>query len=219
MTLPLFLLSLFSIASILLPLSLAIVYSKKRGIFFDQRINLVVAYIIVITLLHGIMTFLAFNSINNLFLMRTINYVDLFFLGLFLVSFYSRSKLIRFAIIFLLFGIVFLIDLYLGLSSTSPNEQATVVSIILIWLVILVSKKINYSDERGKTYSYFLLAIAVGAINNLSIIVSDILPQLFVFIIAIANIACYILYSIGFYILIKKTKPSNSPLKQKTRSS
>jgi hypothetical protein len=208
-----FILSIFSTTFLFLPFALAIFYWIKKGFFFDKRVNFIIIYISVTVLLHSWATFLAFNSINNLFLFRTMNYVELFFLGSFLISFSFKSSISRFVLVFVLLGTIFLIDLSLGLPGTSPNEQVSAVSIILIWLFILASKKINYSDERGKAYSYFLLAIAIGALNNLSINFSEIAPELFAFIISIANIACYILYSIGFYILIKKPSLRIIPIK------
>lgn len=190
-----------------MPFTFALIYLLKKGVFFDYKTNLILLYIIVTIFLHIWVVYLSFNSINNVFLFRAINFVDTFFLGLFLLTFYFSSMISRIILTLFLLSVIFLIDQVLGVPGTSPNEQVSAVSIILIWLFILASKKINYSDERGKAYSYFLLAIAIGALNNLSINFSEIAPELFAFIISIANIACYIFYSIGFYILIKKTKP------------
>jgi len=104
MSLSLFIFTLFSMAFILIPFTFAIIYWMKRGFLFDQKTNLIAIYIIVNVLIHTWVTYLAFNSTNNLFLFRIINLTDMFFLGLFLLSLFISSTYSRITIA-LLFGV------------------------------------------------------------------------------------------------------------------
>ncbi|HSH51840.1 MAG TPA: hypothetical protein VK982_08985 [Bacteroidales bacterium] len=193
-------------AFILIPFTFAIIYWIKRGFIFDQKTNLIAVYIIVNVLIHTWVTYLAFNRTNNLFLIRAINFVDISFIGLFLLSLYLSSTQTRIIITLLLLSAIFLIDQGLGVPKTSPNEQTSAVSIILILLVILTTKKINYTEEKEKAYSYFIIAIVIGAINNLSSNFSDLLPELFLIILGTANITSYTFFTLGFHRLIKESK-------------
>lgn len=210
MSLTLFIFTFFSMALILIPFTFAIIYWVKKGLFFDQKTNIIVIYFIVTIFLHIWVTYLAFNRTNNLFLIRANNFVDISFVGLFLLSLYLSSTQARIIITILLLSVIYLIDQFLGVPETSPNEQISAVSIILILLVILTTKKINYTEEKEKAYSYFLIAIVIGAINNLSNNFSDIHPNLFVIIINIGNIASYTFYSLGFYTLIRTPQSQNN---------
>ncbi|WKZ70436.1 MAG: hypothetical protein QY331_04105 [Melioribacteraceae bacterium] len=195
----------FSAFSILFPLSAAVVYWIKRKFTFEKRVNIIAAYFIIALVTQVFMLLLSFSGQSNLSVIRIYVIIESLILSYFLLSIQIKSSVRKLSLTFLFGLIIFLVDYYWGKPNSLPIESIMFESIIITIIGMTTIPEIRLEKSHENSFYYFVFAIMVYSVNNLiGYGFMELAPGFSLTVQAIVNVVKNLIFTWGFYLLIKK---------------
>lgn len=190
-----------------IPVFAAFVYWYKRKFSFDSRVNLIGIYILFYFVIQFIMLILAVKGIPNLLFLRIFVFIEVFLFSFFVLPLQIRSKKICLFLSISLSLIIILIDVIWGNANTGPVESSMVEAIVITLLGMAAIPTIKIRKDYESSLFYFTFAILFTSVNTLlGVGFLDLAPKLSFSIQAVVAIITHLIFSWGFYIILR-SKP------------
>lgn len=204
-----------SYISAFIPTFLTFAYWYKRKFSFDPRVNIIGIYILFYFVIQFIMLILALNSINNLLFLRIFVFIEVFLFSFFLLPLQVKSKKVSLILSVLLCLTIVLIDVIWGKVNSGPIESMMFEAIVITLLGMSAIPSIKIKRDYESSLFYFTFAILFTSINTLlGVGFLDLAPELSFSIQAVVAITTHLIFSWGFYIVLK-SKPESTKEKIK----